>query len=128
MTLKAAAIFLAVSGVTAVFSGSIVPQLPSIPTSAGAALLFPPSGHWPLVYAAMVLALALGVWRRRPWAWWGFFVLLAASACWTVYAMQASTNFGPPLGVGIIFAVMCCAVTVLWGRWWYGQRKHFNWS
>jgi hypothetical protein len=128
MTLKAAAIFLAASGVMAVFSGLMMAQLPSIPTSAGAGLPLPPLGHWPLVYAAIVLALALGVWRRRPWAWWGFFVLLAASACWTVYAMQASANFGPPIGVGIIFAVMCCAVTALWGRWWYGQRKHFNWS
>jgi hypothetical protein len=128
MTLKAAAIFLAASGVMAVFSGLTMPQLPSSPTSAGAAPPFPPLGHWPLVYAAIVLALALGVWRRRPWAWWGFFVLLAASACWTVYAMQASANFGPPIGVGIIFAVMCCAVMVLWGRWWYGQRKHFDWS
>ncbi len=128
MTLKAAAIFLAASGVMAVVSGLITPQLPSVPTSAGAAPPLPPLGHWPLVYAAIVFALALGVWRRRPWAWWGFFVLLAASACWTVYAMQASANVGPPLGVGIIFAVMCCVVMVFWGRWWYGQRKHFNWS
>jgi hypothetical protein len=128
MTLKAAAIFLAASGGMALISGLIVPQLPSVPISTGAAPPLPRLGHWPLVYAAIVLALALGVWRRRPWAWWGFFVLLAASACWTVYAMQASTNFGPPLGVGIIFAVMCCAVMVLWSRWWYGQRKHFNWS
>jgi hypothetical protein len=125
MTLKAAAIFLAASGV---ISGLIVPQLPSIPISTGAAPPLARLSHWPLVYAAIVLALALGVWRRRPWAWWGFFVLLAASACWTVYAMQASADFGPPLGVGIIFAVMSCAVLVLWSRWWYGQRKHFNWS
>jgi hypothetical protein len=125
MTLKAAAIFLAASGVMAMFSGFIMPQLPTIP---GAAPLFPPLGHWPLVYAAGVLALALGVWRRRPWAWWGLFVLLAASACWTAYAMQASANFRLPMGVSIVFAVMCCAVTVLWGRWWYGQRKHFTWS
>jgi hypothetical protein len=128
MTLKAAAIFLAASGVMAVISGLRMPQFPSVPISSGAAPPLPRLGHWPLVYAAIVLAVALGVWRRRPWAWWGFFVLLAASGCWTVYAMQASANFGPPLGVGIIFAVMCCAVTVLWGRWWYGQRKHFNWS
>jgi hypothetical protein len=128
VTLKAAAIFLAASAVVAVFSGLIMPQFPSIPSSARAAPPFPPLGHWPLVYAAFVLALALGVWRRRPWAWWGFFVLLAASACWTVYAMQASANFVPPIGVGIAFAMMCCAVMVLWGRWWYGQRKHFIWS
>src|ERR1700722_13224338 len=128
MTLKGAAIFLAASAVAAVFSGLIMPQFPSIPPSARAAPPLQPLGHWSLVYAAFVLALALGVWRRRPWAWWGFFVLLAASACWTVYAMQASANFVPPIGVGIVFAVMCCAVMVLWGRWWYGQRKHFIWS
>jgi hypothetical protein len=128
MTLKAAAIFLAASGVMAVFSGLIMPQLPSIPTSAGAAPPFPPLGHWPFVYAAIVLGLALGVWRRQPWAWWGFFILLGASVCWSMYAMQAIANVGPPLGMRIVFGVMCCVVTVVWGRWWYGQRKHFIWS
>jgi hypothetical protein len=127
LTLKWAAIFLAASGVMAGFSGLMMAQLP-LQASAGARPPFPPSGHWPLVYAALVFALALGVWRRRPWAWRGFFVLLGASACWSMYGMQTSGDVGLPMGMRLVFAVMCCVVVVLWGRWWYGQRKHFLWS
>jgi hypothetical protein len=125
MTLKGVAIFLAASGVVAMLSGLIMPQLPSMPTHAGASRPLPPLGYWPLVYAGMLFVLALGVWRRRPCAWWGFFVLLGASACWSMYAMQAIGAAGPPLGMRVVFGVMCCVVIVLWGRWWYGQRKHF---
>jgi hypothetical protein len=127
-TLKGAAIFLAASGAMALFSGFVMPRLPTIPTRAGAAPPFPPLGYWPLVYAAMVLVLSAGVWHRRPWAWWGFFVLLGASVCWTMYAIPAFDNAGPPLAMRAVFAVMSCAVVVIWGRWWYGQRKHFIWS
>jgi hypothetical protein len=112
-TLKWAAIFLAASAAMALFSGFAMPQLPAIPTRAGAAPPFPPSGYWPLVYAVLVVVLSVGVWHRRPWAWRGFFVLLGASVCWTMRA---------------VFAVMSCAVVVIWGRWWYGQRRHFIWS
>jgi hypothetical protein len=125
ITLKAAAIFLAVSGVMALFSGLIVPQLPTIPTSAGGAMPFSPTGQWPFVYAATVLTLAMGVWRRQPWAWWGFFILLGASACGSMYAMQAMGNVGPPWAMRLVFGVMSAVVTLLWGCWWYGQRKYF---
>ncbi len=128
MTLKGAAIFLAASGVIAVFSALIVPQLPSLHTHGGARPPLPPLGYWSLLFAGLDLVLALGVWRRRPWAWWGFFVLLGISACWSMFTMQGIGNIGPPLGMRIVFGVMCCAVIVLWGRWWYGQRKHFIWS
>ncbi len=127
MTLKGAAIVLAVSGAMALLSALMMPHL-RIPAQANAAPRFPPLGHWPLVYAALVLALSLGVWRRRPWAWWGFFVLLGASACWSMYAMQAFGDAGPPLAMRAGFALMSCVAMALWGRWWYGQRRHFIWS
>jgi hypothetical protein len=127
-TLKWAAIFLAASAAMALFSGFVMPQLPTMPARAGAAPPFPPLGYWPLGYAVLVVVLSVGVWHRRPWAWRGFFVLLGASVCWTMYAMQASGNAGPPLAVRAVFAVMSCAVVVIWGRWWYGQRRHFIWS
>jgi hypothetical protein len=126
LTLKSAAIFLAASAAMALFSSLMMGHLPPIPTPAGPARPFPPLGQWPLVYAVLVLALSLGIWRRRPWAWWGFFVLLAASACWTMYAMQRMGDAGP--AVEAVFAVVSCAVVALWGCWWYGQRKHFIWS
>jgi hypothetical protein len=110
------------------YAGLMMAELPPLPTPAGVRPPYPPLGHWPLVYAALVFALALGVWRRRPWAWWGFFVLLAASACWLLYGMQMIGDVGPPIAVRLVFAAMCCVVIGLWGRWWYGQRKHFIWS
>jgi hypothetical protein len=128
MTLKAAAIFLAASAVMAVFSGWIVPRLPTVATPAGAAPPFQPTGLWALVYSTAVLALALGVWRRQPWAWRGFFILLGVSTCWSLYAMQAIGDVGLPLPMRIGFGVMCCAVVVFWGRWWHGQRRHFIWN
>ena len=129
MTLKAAAIVLATSGVMAVFSSQMESERPPMSARAGTFFtLIPPMGRWPLLYAALVVALALGVWRRRPWAWWAFFILLASSACWSMYGMYAMPAIGnvvPPLGMRIVFGVMCCVVMVLWGRWWYGQRRHF---
>lgn len=125
LTLKWAAIFLAASAASAVLSVLLTPHLPAIPTRTGARAPFPPLGRWPLVYAALALMLSLGIWRRRPWAWWSFFVLLGGSAFWTMYAMQA---IGNPLGMSAVFALMSCAVVVIWGRWWYGQRGHFIWT
>jgi hypothetical protein len=131
MTLKAAAIFLAASAGMAVFSGLIMPRLPTVPPGAarpGAAPPFQPTGQWSLVYATAVLALALGIWRRQPWAWRGFFIMLGASTCWSLYAMQAIGDVGLPLAMRMVFGLMCCLVVVLWGRWWYGQRRHFIWN
>jgi hypothetical protein len=128
LTLKWAAIFLAASAAMPLLSGLAMPHLPAIPTQAGATPPFPPLGRWPLVYAALALVLSLGVWGRRPWAWWGFFVLLGGSAFWTMYAMQAIGNIGPPPAMRAVFAVMSCAAVALWGRWWYEQRRHFIWS
>jgi hypothetical protein len=128
VTLKAAAIFLAASAAIALFSGWIMPRLPAVPASAGAAPPFQPTGPWSLVYATAVLALALGIWRRQPWAWRGFFILLGVSTCWSLYAMREIGEVGLPLAMRIVFGVMCCVVVVFWGRWWHGQRKHFIWN
>lgn len=127
-TLKLAAMFLAASGVMAAFWGLMMPQLSPIPTLNGAVPPFPSLGRWPLVYPGVAVVLALGVWRRRPWAWWGFFVLLGLSACWPVYAMRVTADFRAPLAMKVTFTAMCGVITLLWGRWWYGQRRYFIWS
>jgi hypothetical protein len=60
-------------------------------------------------------------------------VLLVLSGCWSIYAiyamyaMQAGEAAGPPVVIKAIFAVLSCAVVVLWGRWWHAQQKHFFW-
>lgn len=80
MTLKGTALFLAASGMMAVVSGLTMNRLPLGATSAAD---LPQLGNWSFVYAGIVLALALGVWRRRPWAWQGVFGLLVLSGCWS---------------------------------------------
>jgi hypothetical protein len=81
-TLKGTAIFLAASGVMAVVSGLTMTGLSRSSVPATAAPPLPTLGRWSFVYAAFVIALALGVWRRRPWAWQGVLVLLVLSGCW----------------------------------------------
>lgn len=116
MPLKVTAMLLAASGAMALVSGGAGSHLwPAAP----------PWGNWIFVYAILVIVLSIGVWRRRPWAWWSGFLLLGLSACWSLFALWASTDVGPPMGIKVIFAIFSCVVVGIWGRWWYAQRKHF---
>ena len=126
-TLKGAAILLAASGAMAVVAGFTGPHVG--PSKQGASDSPPvlQLGNWNFVYAIVVISLALGIWRRRPWAWWGGFALLGMSMCWSLNAMLHMGG-GPPVAFRAIFAVMSCVVVGVWGRWWYAQRKHFLWS
>jgi len=127
-TLKVAALFLAASGAMALVVGFAGPHSwPSVQRSADVPAPLP-LGNWNFVYAMVVIALALGIWRRRPWAWWGGFLLLGLSACLSVFAMPTDAHFGPPVGMRLVFAILSCVVAAIWGRWWYAQRKHFLWS
>ena len=130
LTLKGMAICLVVSGAMAVVSGLTMTSLPRRSVPAAASTL-PTLGRWSFVYAVLVIALGLGIWRRRPWAWQGVFVLLVLSGCWSIYAMcamQAGESVALPMVIRVIFAVLSCAVVAQWSRWWFAQRRHFLWS
>jgi hypothetical protein len=128
MALKIAAIFLAASGTMALVTGltgsHVWPSVGRDVESPGA----PQLGNWNFVYAILVTSLSIGIWRRRPWAWWGGFLLLGLSVCWSLFAMPAHADVGPPTGIKVVFAVFSCVVVAIWGRWWYAQRMHFIWS
>jgi hypothetical protein len=128
MALKITAIFLAASGTMALVSGLAGshgwPSLGRDAESPGA----PQLGNWNFVYAVLVTSLSIGIWRRRPWAWWGGFLLLGLSVCWPLFAMPAHAELGLPTGIKVVFAVFSCLVVAIWGRWWYAQRMHFIWS
>lgn len=128
MTLKAAAILLVASGAMALVAGfagpHVWPNLGRPPESPAV----PQLGNWSFVYAVLVISLSIGIWRRRPWGWWCGFLLLGLSVCWSLLAMQTHADIGPPVGFKVIFAVLSCVFTVIWGRWWYAQRKHFLWG
>ena len=117
--LKGVALFLAPSGVMAALTQFIEPRLWR---QQGVAL---PLAHWNIVYAVSAFVLAAGVWGRRPWAWWGGFLLLGASTVTSLLAMPVGTPSGPPPFVRMVFGVFAVIVVGVWGRWWYAQRKHF---
>ena len=77
---------------------------------------------------AVVVALSIGVWTRRPWAWRCGFVLLGLSVCWPLFALRARGGIDLPAGMIVIFAVFSCTVAGIWGHWWYAPRKNFRWS
>ena len=128
MSLKVAAIFLAASGVMALVAGvtgrHFWPSLAPAGQSTAASQL----GNWNFVYAILVIALSMGVWRRRPWAWWSGFLLLGLSVCWSSFAMSVHAEADASVAMKVIFAIFSCVVVGVWARWWYAQRKHFLWS
>jgi hypothetical protein len=128
MSLKVAAIFLAASGAMALVAGVVGPYLWPSMGQAGESIASRRLGNWNFVYAILVIALSIGIWGRRLWAWWCGFLLLGLSVCWSLFAMSVRADVGPPVGLKVIFAIFSCVVVGIWGRWWYAQRKHFLWS
>jgi hypothetical protein len=85
---------------------------------------------WHTMYAGFAildLVLAIGVWYRRPWAWWGGFLVLAAMMIAPVVTLPSAARQLP-----LVFqaAVAVCLLLVVgsWGGWWYGKRNLFLWS
>jgi hypothetical protein len=128
MTLKVVAIVLAISGVmsllTSLSGGKLLPGLAVSPGSNG--LLFE---QWIYLYAVAMILLSVGVWRRRPWAWWGGFAVLGLSPVFSLVVPRLDSRMaGMPAFMWVVFGVFACVVVAVWGRWWYAQRKYFLWS
>ena len=119
MVLKVVALFLAASGAIGALTEFIEPKL-------GQQRVALQIGHWNLVYAVSAFVLAAGVWGRRPWAWWGGFLVLGISTITSLLAMPVGTPSGLPPFVRVVFGVFAVIVVAVWGRWWYAQRKHFD--
>lgn len=128
MLLKVVAIFLAASGAIALVVGVLGLRLWQSLGQAGESTASLQLGNWNFVYAILVTALSIGIWRRRSWAWRSGFLLLGLSVCWSLFAMSVRADAGPPIGMKVIFAIFSCVIVGIWGRWWYAQRKHFLWT
>jgi hypothetical protein len=128
MSLKVAAILLAASGAMALVAGMVAPHSWPGLVQAGESSASSQLGNWNFAYAILVITLSTGIWRRRSWAWWCGFLLLGLSVCWSLFAMSARADVGPPVGIKVIFAIFSSVIVGIWGRWWYAQRKHFLWT
>ena len=126
--LKAAAAVLMISAMSALLSGfSVFPQpwkVWGLDSAVGGISI----ADFSILYAVMMMGLAAGVWTRRPWAWWGGLVLLGLSWCFFLFAMHRWGTAQQPLAIEIVMGIFFAFVTAIWGKWWYAQRKHFEWS
>jgi hypothetical protein len=121
VVIKVAAAFLAVSGLTSLaigLFGYLLPQgTPSITQLPSA---------WNEVFGLGSIALAVGVWNRMRWAWWGGFVVLGGSVIVSWFAVPPGLDAVAPKWMRAVFLVFGALVVVLWGRWWYAQRRYFR--
>jgi hypothetical protein len=127
--LKIASIVLAMSGVMQLLIRIFPSQLGRGAAASDFAVTMQPFAHWNEALAAGLLLLAVGVWQRRPWAWWGGFLLLGLSVLGPVSALRTIVRpNGVPVIIQIVFGGFLLVVLATWGRWWYAQRKHFLWT
>jgi len=73
-----------------------------------------------------MLILAFGVYRLRLIAWRAGFGLLAGSWVYAVSKILTINNAQSDHGTATIFCVASLVVTMIWIRWWYAQRIHFQ--
>jgi hypothetical protein len=118
--LKAASLVLAASGVTQF----LVRFLPRTPPTGHAG----PIDGWQELLGFALLLLALAIWRRQPVGWWGGFVVLGVGFFGPLSAMHQQYPTSPPIAIEVIVAVIALGISVIWGLWWYAQRKHFEWG
>jgi hypothetical protein len=77
-------------------------------------------------YGTLMLTLALGIYRRRVLAWRAGLGLIAGSWVYSVVEILSKDNAQTYHGMAIVFCVASLAVVVVWIRWWYAQRIHFQ--
>jgi hypothetical protein len=125
--LKAASLVLAASGVMQ-FLPRFLPRIPPTGHGGRAAFAIPMFDGWQELLGFALLLLALAIWRRQPVGWWGGFVVLGVGFFGPLSAMHQQYPTSPPIAIEVIVAVIALGISVIWGLWWYAQRKHFEWG
>jgi hypothetical protein len=77
------------------------------------------------IMGVVMIALAIGIYRRKLLAWRFGLAFLAASAIVSLLQILLFDSFPEPLGLKIGESIAMLVVFALWTRWWYAQRIHF---
>jgi len=121
IVLKVAAGFLAVSGFLPVLSGVFGFLLPP-----GTRLILPLPAALSEIFGLGSIVVAVGVWNRRAWGWWGGFCVLGGSSLAAWFALPGGPAQVQAPAVRAVFSAFAALITVFWGCWWYAQRRHFR--
>jgi hypothetical protein len=79
-----------------------------------------------VIFGAVMLPLAFGVYRQRMFAWrMGFLVLLGGMAIQTL-GLFSRDDLGDARNQTMIFCIASLVITIVWACWWYAQRVHFH--
>lgn len=124
-TLKVVSVVMAVSGALQLVGRFLPGHVANGDGGPWPAIPMSPFGNWTVALGTGLLILAVGIWQRRPWAWWAGFLVLGLSWLSFLFALQSQVGIGPPIAFQIIFGAIAFVITGIWGWWWYAQRKHF---
>jgi hypothetical protein len=79
-----------------------------------------------VIYGAVMLLLAVGVYRQRIFAWrMGFLALFGGVAIQTL-GLLSREDLGNARNQTMIFCIASLVITIVWACWWYAQRVHFR--
>lgn len=77
-------------------------------------------------YGAVMLALAIGIYRQHLIAWRMGFVVLIGGGGLQALALLTRDDLGNARIPAIVFCALSTVIIAVWGRWWYAQRVHFH--
>jgi len=126
VTLKVMAVLVALAGTINVLIARVV-----LPLTAPPLLATPVGRNIEFALGLLLLALAVGVYRRQALAWrLSLLCLTAGPLASLAVLLLGQPDPGPPLPIPWFLRAVGLAVGaviyVLWARWWYAQRVHFG--
>jgi len=128
MPLKCAALFFAILGSWALVARLVPPPAKNVNAGMDQVVAGTPLGGLNTVWGVAFVVLAVGIWMRRPWAWWAVFVVIAVGYMQPMFTVFRDIRVSPPIAMQVIYGMLGLGVCVVWGLWWYAQRKHFRWA
>jgi hypothetical protein len=79
-----------------------------------------------VIYGAVMLPLAFGVYRKRMFAWRMVFLALFGGVAIQTLDVLSRNDRGNAHIPAMIFCVVALVITIVWACWWHAQRAHFH--